>query len=103
MNIKYSFCELLLNDKKLITMIIRGFFGDPREVWLGGKRVINEESAELNHASLGLPREALDQFKQLCLKKGIHLSGAEIAREAHNLINFTRVVNGMPPYLDKKS
>ena len=103
MESEYSFSSLSLADKKVIAMAIRGYFGSAWKVSLGIRIVHKEKVIESHGASLGLPPEAIKQFQDLCAKKGISLTQAQATQEAHNLINFTRVVNGLSLYLDKKS
>lgn len=100
---KYSFESLPLTDKKMIAMVIRGYFGSTWKAWLSSITVHEEEFIRPNGAVLGLPPEAIKQFQDLCLKKGIKLSEAEATREAYKLINFARVVNDKAPCLDKES
>ena len=54
---------------------------------------------KVDYVSLGLPKIAIQQFQELCRKKGIELDDIEATREAQNFLNFFKVVNGQRPVL----
>ena len=83
MTYKYNtFSELPNKDKRFIAMQWRFYllcFSKPQVT---------------THMEYGLPPEAIRQFQEICRRKGLNLSQVEATKEAYNLINLMRVVNG---------